>query len=179
MSMANTSQHLQRLKRAGLVEHERLGTSLRYRIASPVVARLWIELRSVAEEQLGEMDRAIGVYRPQRHEFAQIGADELMRYLANGEVVVLDVRPRIEYEASHLPGAISMPLDELPTRLDELPSERLIVAYCRGPLCVYADQALGLLAARGRKGVRLEEGTAEWRLLGYPLEQPAAAETVR
>lgn len=171
MTIANTSQHLQRLKRAGLVAGDRSGTSITYRLASPAVARLWVELRTIAEQQLAEMDRAIDVYRPRRANFQQITAAELAERLTQGTVIVLDARPGIEYEAGHLPGAISMPLEDLAGRVDELPSGALFVAYCRGPLCVYADQALEILAAHGRQGMRLEEGAAEWQLLGYPLER--------
>jgi rhodanese-related sulfurtransferase/DNA-binding MarR family transcriptional regulator len=172
LSVANTSQHLQRLKRAGLVVSERCGASIRYRIATPAVARLWIELRTVADQQLAEMDRALDAYRADRHAFRQISADQLHERMEGGDVILLDVRPRLEYEAGHLPEACSIPLDELPTRLDELPTDVLIVTYCRGPLCVYADQALGLIAASGRQGARLEEGVAEWQLAGYSLADP-------
>lgn len=170
MSVANTSQHLQRLKRAGLVASQRHGTSVTYRIAAPAVARLWIELRTVAMQQLAEVDRALDAYRPQRSAFPYITPAALAEQVAGGNVVVLDVRPRIEYDAGHLPGALSMPLDELPDRIEELPRQALFVAYCRGPLCVYADQALDLLAAHGREGVRLDAGAAEWQLSGLPIE---------
>jgi len=170
MSMANTSQHLQRLKRASLVAGERQGTSISYRLASPAVARLWVELRTVATQQLAEMDRAIDAYRPRRGHFAQIAAAELAKRLQRGDVIVLDVRPRVEYAAGHLPGALSMPVDELSQRVDDLPAHAFFVTYCRGPLCVYADQALEILQAHGRHGVRLEEGTAEWHVLGFPVE---------
>lgn len=171
LSVANTSQHLQRLKRAGLVVSERRGASIHYHIAAPAVAGLWIELRTVAEQQLGEMDRALDSYRPHRYAFTHISADALRQGLETGDVVLLDVRPRLEYEAGHLPGARSIPLDELPARLDELPTDKLIVTYCRGPLCVYADQALELITASGRRTARLEEGVAEWQLAGYPLAE--------
>src|SRR5215211_5104599 len=161
MSVANASQHLQRLKRAGLVTSERRGTTMRYRIADPAVARLWIELRTVAEQQLAEMHRALGAYRPHRHDFVQLSTEDLYQRLGTADVLLLDVRPRLEYEAGHLPDARSIPLDELPTRLDELPTDLLIVTYCRGPLCVYADQAFELIAASGRRGARLEEGVVE------------------
>jgi rhodanese-related sulfurtransferase len=169
MSIANASQHLQRLKRAGLVTSERRGTTMCYRIADPAVIRLWVELRTVAERQLAEMDRALDAYRPRRQTFDLMSADALRQQLNAGDVVVLDARPRLEYDARHIPGAISIPIDELPNRLDELPSDKLIVAYCRGPLCVYADQALEIITASGREGARLEEGVAEWQLAGYEL----------
>ena len=169
MSIANASQHLQRLKRAGLVASDRRGSTRRYRIADPAVARLWIELRTVAERQFAEVDRALDAYRPRRQTFERMPADALRQQLNAGDVVVLDARPRPEYDAGHIPGALSIPIDELPDRLDELPSDKLIVAYCRGPLCVYADQALEIITTSGREGARLEEGVAEWQLAGYEL----------
>jgi rhodanese-related sulfurtransferase len=171
MSIANASQHLQRLKRAGMVVGDRRGSTIRYRIADPAVARLWIELRTVAEQQLAEMDRALDAYRPHRHDFIQLSTEDLRQRLGTGDVLLLDVRPRLEYEAGHLPDARSIPLDELPDRLNELPTDALIVTYCRGPLCVYADQALELITASGRQGARLEDGVAEWQLTGYPLAE--------
>jgi rhodanese-related sulfurtransferase len=169
MSVANASQHLQRLKRAGLVTSERRGITRCYRIADPAVARLWVELRTVAGQQLAEMDRALDAYRTQRHDYARVQPEALLQELETGAAVLLDVRPSLEFAAGHLPGALSIPIDELPQRLDELPTDALIVAYCRGPLCVYADQALELISASGRRGARLEEGVAEWQIAGYDL----------
>jgi len=170
MSVANTSQHLQRLKQARLVLDEREGLYIRYRLADPAVARLWLQLRAVAEQQLAEVERALDAYRQRRHEFEQISADDLRARLRNGEVVLLDVRPRVEYETGHLPDAVSIPVDELERRLSELPPDKTIVAYCRGPYCVYADDALELLAEHGWAVARLEEGVAEWQQVGYMLE---------
>jgi rhodanese-related sulfurtransferase len=170
MSIANTSQHLQRLKQARLVVDEREGLYVRYRLADPAVARLWLELRAVAERQLAEVGRALDAYRHRRHEFKRIPAEALRARLGAGQVVLLDVRPQAEYEAGHLPGAISIPLDELERRLNELPPGKTVVAYCRGPYCVYADEALGLLAEQGWDVARLEEGVAEWQLAGYTVE---------
>lgn len=169
MSLANTSQHLQRLKAARLVLDEREGLYIRYRLADPAVARLWLQLRAVAEQQLAEVDRALDAYRQRRHEFEGISADELRVRLRCGGVVLLDVRPAVEYQAGHLPEAISIPLDELERRLNELPPGKTIVAYCRGPYCVYADDALALLVERGWPVARLEEGVAEWQEAGYIL----------
>lgn len=171
MSVANASQHLQRLKRAGLVVGERQGTTIRYRLADPAVARLWTELRSVATSQLAEVDRALDRYRPERHRFATITPTELQAGIARGDTLLLDVRPAAEFSAGHLPGAISIPLEELSARLTELSNEVLIVTYCRGPLCVYADEALVQILASGRRGVRLEEGVAEWQQAGYRVER--------
>jgi rhodanese-related sulfurtransferase len=173
MSVANTSQHLQRLKRARLVLDEREGLYIRYRLADPAVARLWLQLRAVAEQQLAEVDRALDAYRQHRHEFKQISANELRERMSNNEVVLLDVRPTAEYQAGRLPAAVSIPLDELEHRLHELPPGKTIVAYCRGPYCVYADEALELLAESGWAVARLEEGVAEWQQAGYRLEVEA------
>jgi rhodanese-related sulfurtransferase len=170
MSVANTSQHLQRLKQARLVLDEREGLYVRYRVADPAVARLWLDLRSVAEQQLAEVERALDAYRYRRHEFEQISAAELRARLRAGETILLDVRPWIEYQAGHLPGAISIPLDELERRLGELPPDKTVVAYCRGPFCVYADEALELLARHGWDVARLEEGVMEWQQAGYAIE---------
>lgn len=171
MSMANTSQHLQRLKQAHLVKDRREGSFIRYSLADPVVARLWLELRSAAELQLVEVERALSAYRPRRDDFQKISSDELREQLERGEVVLLDVRPEVEFQAGHLPGAISIPLDELEDRLGELPLGKRIVAYCRGPYCVFADEALELLEAHGWQVARLEEGVAEWSLTGLPVER--------
>ncbi len=171
MSIANTSQHLQRLKQARLVIDEREGLYMRYRLADPAVARLWLELRAVGERQLAEVEQALDAYRHRRHEFETISVDELRDRLRTGKVVLLDVRPAEEYQAGHLPDAISIPLNELDRRLDELPRRRTIVAYCRGPYCILADDALAVLSRRGWKVARLEEGVAEWQLAGLALEE--------
>jgi rhodanese-related sulfurtransferase len=174
-TIAQLVQHfgsrLQCLKRAGMVVGDRRGSTIRYRIADPTVARLWIALRTVAEQQLAGMDRALDAYRPHRHDFVQLSTEDLYQRLGTGDVLLLDVRPRLEYEAGHLPNARSIPLDELPDQLAELPTDALIVTYCRGPSCVYADQALELITASGRHGARLEDGVAEWQLTGYPLAE--------
>lgn len=173
MSVANTSQHLQRLKQARLVTATREGAYVRYAIANPAVARLWLELRAVAESQLAEVGRALDAYRDRRHEFQRITAKELRRRLDARDAILLDVRPAEEYAAGHLPGARSIPWDEIEERLAELPRDVLVVAYCRGPYCVYADSALSVLAERGWNVARLEEGVAEWQQAGYPLEYKA------
>ena len=169
MSVANTSQHLQRLKQARLVMSQAEGLRRRYRLADPAVTRLWLELRAVAERQLAEVERVLDAYRERRHEFEAVSAPDLLARLAADELVLLDVRPYAEYQAAHLPQAISIPLDELQERLDELPPGKTIVAYCRGPYCVFADDALAYLAENGRAVARLEEGVPEWQLAGYEL----------
>jgi rhodanese-related sulfurtransferase/DNA-binding transcriptional ArsR family regulator len=169
LSVANASQHLQRLKATGLVTTEREGIYIRYRLSSPAVARLLRELQAVGLAHLAAAGPALARYRPQLPAFATISPAELEQGLAQGDALLVDVRPREEYAAGHLPQAISLPLMELPARLGDLPPDRLIVTYCRGPYCVYADQALALLTARGWRGARLEEGVTEWAASGRAL----------
>lgn len=163
MSVANTSQHLQRLKQSRLVTSEREGTYIRYRLAHPSVAHLWLALRSVADSQIAEVQQALDAYRNRRHEFEHISAAELRARLEAGEVCLIDPRPEVEYAAGHIPGAVSLPLEELERRLDELPRNIPIVAYCRGPYCVTADEALALVANHGLQALRLDEGVTEWQ----------------
>ncbi len=169
LSMANASQHLQRLKRAHLVIDEREGFYIRYRIADPLVTRLWLEIRQVASQQLDEVNVTLDAYRAQRHGFKRVLLDDLRARLEKGTAVLLDVRPSAEYAAGHLPSAISIPLEELERRLNELPRRRTIVAYCRGPYCVLADEAAEKLKRKGFRVARLEEGVHEWQQVGYPL----------
>ncbi len=169
LSIANTSQHLQRLKRARLILDERQGLYIRYRIADPLVTHLWLDIRAAAMQQLGEVNETLDAYRERRKEFQRISVGELRTRLEKGQVVLLDVRPRSEYAAAHLPQAVSIPLDELDRRVSELPPRRTIVAYCRGPYCVLADQAAERLKRKGLRVLRLEEGVLEWQQAGYPL----------
>ncbi len=171
MSIANTSQHLQRLKQAHLVTDVRNGQFVYYCLADPVIAQLWIELRKVAEKQLAEVEPALELYRPHRADFKRISLEELREKMSRDEIILIDARPEVEFQAGHLPGASSQPVDMLAERLDELPTGKLIVAYCRGPYCAYADEALILLAEHGYPVSRLEEGVTEWQLAGYGLEK--------
>jgi rhodanese-related sulfurtransferase len=171
LTVVNTSQHLQRLKQANLVREVREGVHIHYHVADPAVTRLWLELRAVAARQLSEVERALDAYRLRRHEFEQISVDELQERLPTGDVILLDVRPRIEYRAGRLPGAISIPLYELEDRVDELSRDKKIIVYCRGPYCILADEALELLVEQGRSAARLDEGVAEWQQAGYALEK--------
>lgn len=171
MSTANASQHLQRLKQARLVTDERDGQFIRYSLADPFVVQLWLELRALAQRQLAEVDIALERYRPQRSKFEQISVEELREGLNRNEVVLIDARPEVEFQAGHLSEAISMPLDTLSTRVAEIPPGKTVVAYCRGPYCVYADEALILLSAHGFPVKRLEEGVVEWQQAGYRLEK--------
>src|ERR671926_1561170 len=167
-STANTSQHLQALHAAGMVTREREGTSVRYALAGDEVLRLWLGLRDASVARLGEVERAARDYLGD--DVDAIGRDELITRLRRGEVVLVDVRPREEYEAGHIEGARSIPIDELDGRLAELPADREVVAYCRGPFCAYAHDAVRRLRDSGRQARRLEDGWPEWRLAGGPHE---------
>ncbi len=169
-SVANTSHHLQRLLRSGLVQTRRSGTHIYYALASPAVAALWRAMRAAAEEHVSGLDRLAQDYLGDRGSLESMTRDELVRRLRAGDVVVLDVRPAAEYVAGHLPGAISLPIDQLQDRLGEVASGAQVVAYCRGPYCVYADDAVRLLAHAGRAAYRLEDGYPEWATAGLPVE---------
>jgi len=161
-SSANTSQHLQALHAAGMVSREREGTSVRYAVADDEALRLWLALRAVSTARLAEVERAATDYLGEDVE--RIGRAELVARLAEGDVVLIDVRPAEEFAAGHIQGARSIPLDELEQRLAELPDDAEIVAYCRGPFCAYAHEAVRRLRDSGRSARRLEEGWPEWRL---------------
>ena len=170
MSVANASQHLQVLRAAHLVEVRREGVSMYYRLADESVFRMWQAVRTVGEAQLAEIDRVVQTFLQDRAGLQAIDAHELLKLLTDDQIILLDVRPAEEYEASHLPQARSIPVTELEARLAELPADKEIVAYCRGPYCVFADEAVALLSARGYQARRLAEGLPEWRLLGLPVE---------
>jgi rhodanese-related sulfurtransferase/predicted transcriptional regulator len=161
-SSANTSQHLQALHAAGMVSRERQGTSVRYALADDEALRLWLALREVSAARLAEVERAAHDYLGDDVE--RIDRSELLARLADGDVVLVDVRPGEEYAAGHIDGARSIPLAELEQRLAELPEDAEIVAYCRGPFCAYAHEAVRRLRSAGRSARRLEEGWPEWRL---------------
>src|SRR6266480_3038860 len=172
-STANTSQHLQGLHAAGLVTRAREGTSVRYALASEETLALWLALRDVSVSQLAEVERAARDYLGD--EVDAIGRDELIARMRKGDVVLVDVRPTEEFEAGHIEGARSVPLEELEDRLAELPADREIVAYCRGPFCAYAHEAVRRLQAAGRSAQRLEDGWPEWRLASRPRARRRAA----
>jgi rhodanese-related sulfurtransferase len=171
MSLANTSQHLQHLKRARLVIDERDGKHITYCLADPAIARLWIEMRRVAERQLAEVSLMLDRYRSHRTDFEHISIEDLIGGMSRGSHFLIDARPQREYQAGHLPGAVSIPIDQLPKQMDRLPAGKTMVAYCRGPYCAYADEALILLAANGFAVRRLEEGVAEWQDAGFGIEK--------
>src|SRR5919201_2432745 len=161
-STANASQHLQALHAAGLVARSREGTSVRYALAGDDALKLWLALRETSAKQLAEVERAAREYLGDDVE--AIDRSELVKRLASGDVVLIDVRPEDEFAAGHIEGARSVPLEELERRLAELPSDREVVAYCRGPFCAYAHDAVRRLQASGRWARRLRDGWPEWNL---------------
>ena len=169
MSVANASQHLQVLRSAQLVEVRREGIYQYYRLADAQVFTLWQIMRQVGESRIAEIDRIVQTYLHDRSLLQPLSAKELIQRLTDGNVILLDVRPSGEFAAGHLPDAISIPIVELKTRLVELPQEREIVAYCRGPFCIFADEAVALLRANGYTACRLEQGVPEWRAMGLPI----------
>jgi rhodanese-related sulfurtransferase len=173
-SVANTSQHLQVLARAGLVRSRREGTRIIYRLASDRVVELWTAVRDVATRHVAEVSVLADEYLGVRDEVEQLSADELAERLERGDVVVLDVRPASEFRAGHIAGARSAPIGELDRLAGDLPRRRHVVAYCRGPYCVYADDAVRLLRSRGLKARRLDVGFPEWRRAGLPIEVAAS-----
>jgi rhodanese-related sulfurtransferase len=164
LSVANTSQHLQILRQAGLVGSRRQGTSVHYRLAGPEVFELWRTLRTLAASRLAEVERLAVAYLGGRDGLEPVTREELARRLEDGDdLVVLDVRPAAEYAAGHLPGAVSIPVGELRRRLADLPADREVVAYCRGPYCAFAHEAVELLREEGFAARRLEDGLPEWQ----------------
>ena len=158
---ANTSQHLQALHAAGMVAREREGTRVRYSLAGDDVLALWLALRDASAARLAEVERAARDYLGEDVE--AIGRDELVARLRRGDVVLIDVRPAEEFAAGHIEGARSVPLDELESRLGELPDDREVVAYCRGPFCAYAHEAVRTLQSTGHRARRLADGVPEWQ----------------
>ncbi|MEY7971051.1 ArsR/SmtB family transcription factor [Saccharomonospora xinjiangensis] len=176
LGLTTTSAHLQTLKRANLVSTRREGTKVYYRLAGTDVAALYAQLRAVAGAHLPDVEAARASYfgsgdsADSADSAEQVGRDELLRRVRSGNVLVLDVRPREEYEAGHIPGAVSIPVDELEGRLHDVPADQDVVAYCRGRYCVLAHDAVRLLHAHGRRARRLTEGMLEWRLAELPVE---------
>ena len=170
MPVANASQHLQVLKGARMVESKRDGLYAYYRLVGEEVFEVWRAVRGLGESRLAEIDWVVETYLKDRDALEVVGAIALMERLSDGSVVVLDVRPEEEYRAGHIPGALSVPVDALEAALQTLPKDREIVAYCRGPYCVFSDEAVKLLEARGYRARRLMEGFPEWRAAGLPVE---------
>jgi rhodanese-related sulfurtransferase len=170
LSLANASAHLQVLRQARLVEADKRGLNVVYRLAAPEVFRLWRTLRDVGSARVAEIDRLVENYFAGREELEPVDREELLRLMADEAVTVIDVRPEIEYEQGHISSARSVPVENLRRRLAELPRDLEVVAYCRGPYCVYSDEAVRLLHQYGFRARRLSEGFPEWRAAGYPVE---------
>ena len=170
ISLANASQHLQALRRAGLVGSRKKGLFVYYRLADPEVSDLCIAVRKVAERRSAELERLVREHFGERSNAEAVAMTDLFKRMRSRDVIVLDTRPAREYAAGHIAGAISVPVDDLQRRLKQLPRTKEYVAYCRGPYCVYADRAVELLRASGRRAKRLFEGFPEWRTAGFPIE---------
>jgi rhodanese-related sulfurtransferase len=170
MPVANASQHLQVLRAAHLVDVRRQGVSMYYRLSDESVFRMWQAMRYVGETQLAEIDRVVQTFLQDRTQLQSLSAHDVYQLLCDDQIVVLDVRPTEEYAAGHLLHARSLPLEELEARLAELPLDKEIVAYCRGPYCVFADEAVTVLRQHGYHAARLAEGFPDWQALGFPIE---------
>ncbi|WP_437298920.1 ArsR/SmtB family transcription factor [Sorangium sp. So ce426] len=170
ISVANASQHLQVLRAARLVDAEKKGLYVEYRLADGDIGQFVFAMRRLAETRLPEIDQVTREYFERRGVMEVVDGEELLRRVRSGEVTVLDVRPREEYRAGHIPGAISIPVGELEARLKELPGDREVVAYCRGRYCVMAVEAVELLRKKGFKAHRMEQGVVDWRARGWSIE---------
>lgn len=176
LSLANASQHLQALRRAGLVESRKQGLFVHYRLADASMSDLCAAIRTVAERQYAELDRLVRDHFGDRSDPEPVEMQELLKRARAKDVVILDARPAHEYAAGHIAGAVSVPIDGLQRRLRELPKSKAYVAYCRGPYCVYADRAVALLRASGRRAQRLVTGFPEWKAAGFPIEVTTESE---
>lgn len=170
LSLANTSQHLQALRQATLVDSRKEGVFVFYRLSDPSVFDLSRVIRTVAEHQLADLERLVREHFGNRVNAEPVEMDELLKRARSNSVVVLDTRPANEYAAGHIGGALSVPVDDLQRQLRRLPKGKEYVAYCRGPYCVYADRAVEILRSHGRRARRLREGFPEWRAAGFPVE---------
>ena len=170
LSVANASRHLQVLREARLVEAEKEGVFVRYRLAGPEVFDLTRSVRTLAERRIAEVERIARAFREGREGLEPIGGADLAERLRSGTVLLLDVRPEEEFRAGHIAGAVSVPLERLASALRRLPRGKEIVAYCRGPYCVLADRAVESLRASGRRARRFTDGFPEWRAAGLPIE---------
>ncbi len=169
LSIANASQHLQQLRRAGMVANRRDGKFVYYRLADDAVLDLLAALRRIAERNIAEVDRLVRSYFDERDGLEAVSREELLERSRSGTVTILDVRPEDEFALGHLPDALNIPLRELEIRLGEIDPRQEIVAYCRGPYCVLSYEAVAQLRARGFKVRRLEDGLPEWRAAGLPV----------
>jgi rhodanese-related sulfurtransferase len=170
MSIANASQHLQVLKAANLVEIRREGNFIHYRLAHEEIYKSWQALRELGLERIAEIEKLIRDFREKRNTLESLKMDEFLTRMKSKNVVVLDVRPAREFKNGHIPGAINIPVEELSAKLKKLPKNKEYVAYCRGPFCVFADEAVNILTKKGFKAKRLVEGFPDWKMKGLPVE---------
>jgi len=173
MAIANASQHLQVLKAANLVDVRREGNFIYYRLAHDEIYKSWQTMRQLGLERIAEMDKIIKEFREKRNVLEEVKINELLTRLNSRNIVLLDVRPADEYETGHIPEAINIPVDELANQLKKLPKNKEYVAYCRGPFCVFADEAVSMLIKKGFRAKRLAEGFPDWKLKGLPVEVTA------
>lgn len=171
VSVANASQHLQTLKSAHLVEVRRQGLYGYYRLADEAVFGVWKAIRDLGEARLAEIDRLIDTFLHDREQLESVGLTELVERLNDRSVTILDVRPETEYESGHIPGAVSVPVDMLEAYLEQLPEGGEVIAYCRGPYCLFSDEAVSLLSRHGYRARRFRDGLPEWRAAGLPVEK--------
>ena|SRR5688572_12651009 len=169
MSIANASQHLQVLKTSNLVEVQREGNFIRYRLADKTIYKSWYNLREIGFERVPEIDQMINDYREKKNVLEVVSMSDLVQKMKTKKIILLDIRPAEEYNAGHLPDAMSVPIEKLPAILKKLPKTKEYVAYCRGSLCVFADDAVQLLKKNGFNAKRLEEGFPDWKLRGLPI----------
>lgn len=170
LSIANTSQHLQVLKTAQLVDVTRNGNFIHYRLANTNVFKAWKALRELGVERIASIEKLVKDFRQSKFKFESVTIEGLINRIETGKVTILDVRPETEYNKGHIANAVSIPFDQLSERLKELPKRNEIIAYCRGPFCVFADEAVALLVKAGYKATRLEEGFPDWAVAGLPVE---------
>lgn len=170
LSIANASQHLQVLRVSQLVEITRQGTFIYYRLANTNVFKAWKALRELGVERIATIEKLVKDFRQSKFKLESMTIDELVKKLRTGKITILDVRPEKEFNTGHIANSISIPIDQLPGRLNELPKRNEIITYCRGPFCIYADEAVAILNAAGYKAIRLEEGFPDWSLMGLPVE---------
>jgi rhodanese-related sulfurtransferase/predicted transcriptional regulator len=169
MSIANASQHLQVLKAANLVEIRREKNFIHYRLAHEEIYKSWQNLRELGLERVAEIEKLVKDFREKKNVLEAINLDELLNRLKSKNIVLLDVRPSSEYKNGHIPKAINIPVEELSIRLKKLPKNKEYIAYCRGPFCVFADEAVGMLTKKGFNAKRLVEGFPDWKLKGLPV----------
>ena len=170
MSVANASQHLQILKASNLVEIKREGNFIRYRLGDKSIYKSWYNLREIGFDRVPEIEKLINDYREKKNVLEAVSIPDLMHRMKAKKIILLDIRPVEEYNAGHLPDALSVPIDKLPAILKKLPKNKQYVAYCRGSFCVFADDAVQLLKKNGFNARRLEEGFPDWKLKGLPIQ---------